>query len=93
VDAAPLRAGRPADLWVLALDAYGHLATGYTGVVAFVSTTDPAAQLPAPVTFAPGGFAHLAGAVTFSAAGMTCGPRTWSASRPLRPCSASPPWP
>src|SRR5262249_5150066 len=68
VDAAPLRAGRPADLWVFAVDAYGHLATGYTGTVAFVST-DPAARLPAPRTFALGGYAHVPGGVTFAAPG------------------------
>src|SRR5262249_6797051 len=67
---APAQAGRPADVWVLALDAYGHLATGYTGTVAFASFTDPAAQLPAPVTFSPGGFAYVPGGVTFAAPGV-----------------------
>jgi hypothetical protein len=47
---------------VTARDAYGNVATGYTGTVHF-STSDAAASLPADYTFTAGD----AGAVTFSA--------------------------
>jgi hypothetical protein len=65
-----LRAGQPVDRYVFALDAYGHLASDYTGTVAFLSTLDPAAAVPAPIAFSPGGLAYIAGAVTFSSAGL-----------------------
>jgi predicted outer membrane repeat protein len=47
-------AGTPFDVTVTALDAYGHIATGYTGTVTF-ATTDPdmAVILPEDYTFSP----------------------------------------
>lgn len=47
-------AGAPFDLFVYALDAYGNLATNYTGTVAFYSSTDPLAVLPLTFTFTAG---------------------------------------
>lgn len=47
-------AGVPFDLYVIAGDAYGNVATGYRGTVAFFSLTDPDAALPGEYTFTAG---------------------------------------
>jgi fibronectin type 3 domain-containing protein len=47
---SPNTAGVPGTVTVTALDAYGNVATSYTGTVAFTSS-DPKALLPAPYTF------------------------------------------
>ncbi len=56
-------AGEPFDFTLYALDAYGNVATGYTGTVSFYSNSDPQAILPADYTFTP----DDAGIVTFPA--------------------------
>jgi hypothetical protein len=63
-------AGAPHDLTVIAQDAFGNTATGYTGTVQF-SSSDPNAILPADYTFQPGdaGVHSFAGGVTFTTAG------------------------
>jgi hypothetical protein len=49
---AGVTSGTPFDVTVTALDAYGHVATGYTGTVTFTtSDTDPAVVLPEAYTF------------------------------------------
>jgi hypothetical protein len=58
VDGPP---GTPQTVTVTALDAYGNVATGYTGTIAFTST-DPAAVLPPNYTFTSSG----AGVHTFT---------------------------
>ncbi|HEX8699879.1 MAG TPA: hypothetical protein VF815_13635 [Myxococcaceae bacterium] len=47
---APVTSGQPGTVQVTAMDAYGNIATGYVGTVAF-SSNDPAATLPANYTF------------------------------------------
>jgi hypothetical protein len=63
-------AGVPFDLTVLAVDAFGQVAVGYTGTVTF-STDDPNGSVPADYTFsADDGGAHtFAGGVTLYADG------------------------
>ena len=46
----PFPAGSTHSFTVKALDAYGNVATGYTGTIHFTSS-DPAATLPADYTF------------------------------------------
>jgi hypothetical protein len=60
--------GSPATVTVTAKDAYGNVATGYTGTVRFTST-DPAALLPAPTAFTSGNHGVRTFAVTFRTAG------------------------
>jgi hypothetical protein len=49
---ASVAPGTPFDVTVTALDAYGHVATGYTGTVTFSATDpDPGVLLPADYTF------------------------------------------
>jgi hypothetical protein len=49
---ASVTAGTPFDVTVTALDAYGHIASGYTGTVTFSSSdTDPSVVLPAAYAF------------------------------------------
>jgi hypothetical protein len=50
---SPTIAGTAGQLTVTAKDAYGNVATGYTGTVRF-SSSDPQAGLPANYTFTPG---------------------------------------
>ncbi len=64
-------AGAPLAFTVTAYDAYGNLATGYTGTVVF-SSSDSQAALPAASTFT----AADAGSHTFSAILKTAGPQT-----------------
>ena len=62
-------AGQPYDLTVTARDAFGNLATGYGATVQFTSS-DPAAELPAPYPFQPSdGGAHTFAGVVFKTAG------------------------
>jgi hypothetical protein len=63
-----VQAGSPERFTVTLLDAYGNLATGYTGTVAF-SSDDPAAILPPDFTFT----AANAGTATFTARFFTFG--------------------
>jgi hypothetical protein len=49
---ASAQAGEPLPLRVTLFDAFGNVATGYTGTVAFTSA-DPRASLPASYAFAP----------------------------------------
>lgn len=52
---AEVTSNTPFDVTVIALDAYGHIATGYAGTVTFSSTdTDPGIVLPADYTFTAG---------------------------------------
>src|SRR5262249_32124017 len=73
VDApATVATGTPFGFTVYVLDAYGNLATNYTGQVGFFSTTDPLAQLPGPYTFTPtdGGVATFPGGATLFTEGL-----------------------
>jgi hypothetical protein len=54
------------DVTIIALDDYGHVATGYTGTVHFAST-DPAAALPDDYSFS----ADDAGSHTFGGVTLT----------------------
>jgi hypothetical protein len=45
-----IQAGRPLSLGIMALDANGRVATGFTGEVSLISATDPAAVMP-PTSF------------------------------------------
>jgi PGF-pre-PGF domain-containing protein len=67
--------GKPFDVNVKALDAYGNTATGYTGIIHF-TTTDGAATPPAGYTFTGAD----AGTRTFSATLVTLGTRTITAT-------------
>jgi hypothetical protein len=72
-------AGLPFDITVTALDAYGHVARGYTGTISFSATDpDPGVVLPADYTFT---FSD-AGSVTFPAGVtlITFGDQTISAT-------------
>ncbi len=68
-------AGAAENLTVTAYDAYGNIATGYTGTVHFTST-DPKAALPANFTF----IASNDGQVTFSATLETAGTQSITAT-------------
>ena len=68
-------AGTPVNISVTGYDAYGNLATGYTGTVAFRST-DAQAALPAAYTFT----AADAGSHTFTATLKTAGVQTVTAA-------------
>ena len=72
---ASVTAGTPASVTVTAKDAFGNVATGYTGTVHFTST-DGAATLPANYTFTGGD----AGVHAFSATLQTTGSRTVTAT-------------
>jgi hypothetical protein len=50
---SPIAAGTPGSFTVTALDAYGNVATGYSGTVTF-SSSDPQAVLPGDSTLAQG---------------------------------------
>ena len=67
----PITAGTAASVTATALDAFGNLATGYTGTVHFTST-DGAATVPTDYTFTPGaaGAHTFAGGVTLRTAGQ-----------------------
>ncbi len=65
---SPYTAGTPETITVTALDAYGNVATGYTGTAGFTSG-DPQAALPASYTFT----AADAGTHTFTATLKTAG--------------------
>ena len=69
-DAGAVTAGVAFDLYVFALDAYGHVVTDYAGEVFFWSP-DEAAVFPASYTFQPedGGVAYLPEAVVFGTPG------------------------
>jgi probable HAF family extracellular repeat protein len=71
------RAGKRIGVTVFAMDAFGNLASGYTGTVHF-SSNDPAAALPADATLA-GGYA------TFSFTFRTTGGRTLTATDDANP--------
>jgi hypothetical protein len=68
--ASPTTAGAGASATVTVRDAYGNLATGFTGTVGFTST-DPAATLPADYTFSAtdAGTHVFTGGVTLRTAG------------------------
>jgi len=68
-------AGTAFNFTVTAIDVLNNVATGYTGTVHFTST-DPAATLPADVTFTAG----MAGVGTFAATLKTAGNRTITAT-------------
>ena len=68
-------AGVSSSFTVTALDAYGNVATGYTGTVNFTST-DPKATLPASYTFLSGD----AGSHTFAATLFSAGTRSLKAT-------------
>ena len=68
-------AGGAADVTVTAYDAYGNVATGYTGTIAFTST-DPKAVLPSAYTFA----ANDAGSHTFPVTLETAGTQSITAT-------------
>ena len=68
-------AGVAYKLTVTAHDAYGNVATGYSGTVAFTSS-DPKASLPANYTFT----AADAGTMTFSATLVTAGTQNLTAT-------------
>jgi hypothetical protein len=72
---SPTVAGVPETFTVTALDAYGNVATGYTGMVAFRSS-DPQALLPETYTFVPGDN----GQHTFTATFGTAGPQSLTVS-------------
>jgi hypothetical protein len=72
---SPVTAGVSGMVTVTAQDAYGNVATGYTGTVQFIST-DPQAALPDDYTFQPGDN----GVHTFGAALKTSGTRTLTAT-------------
>jgi len=72
---SPTTAGSSHNLTVTALDAYGNMATGYTGTVHFTSS-DGQASLPADYTFT----ATDAGIHTFSATLKTAGTQSLKAS-------------
>jgi hypothetical protein len=66
-------AGTPFDVTVTAMDAFGNVASGYTGTVTFTSTdTDPGVVLPPDYTFQPsdGGVVTFAGGVTLFTSGQ-----------------------
>ncbi len=65
---SPTQAGTAGTFTVTAYDAYGNVATGYTGTVSFFSS-DPQAQLPADYTFT----AADQGSATFTATLFTGG--------------------
>jgi Tol biopolymer transport system component len=71
----PTTAGVSQNFTVTALDAYGNVATGYTGAVHF-SSSDEQADLPADYTFT----ADDAGVHTFSATLKTAGPQSLTAT-------------
>ena len=68
---ASAAAGAQLGLRVTVQDAFGNVATGYTGTMA-LSSSDPAALLSAPATFTP----TDAGSRVFSAQLRTAGPQT-----------------
>jgi hypothetical protein len=72
---ATVTAGVPFTFTVTLLDAYGNVATGYTGTVHFGSS-DPAAALPADYTFT----ATDAGVQTFTATLATSGSQSLTAT-------------
>ncbi len=65
-------AGEPFDFTLYALDAYGNVATGYTGTVSFYSNSDPSAVLPGDYTFTAddAGTVFFPAGATFSAEGV-----------------------
>jgi predicted outer membrane repeat protein len=74
---AAVSSGVPFDVTVVALDDFGHVATGYNGTVTFSTTdTDPGVVLPADYTFT----ANDQGAHTFSGGVtlITAGPETFT---------------
>jgi hypothetical protein len=72
---SPTTAGVSHTFTVRAKDAYGNIATGYTGTVTF-SSSDPAAVLPANYTFVSGDH----GVHTFSATFKTVGTQSLTAT-------------
>jgi hypothetical protein len=64
--------GTPFDVTIIAVDAYGNTATGYTGTIHFTtSDNDPGVVLPPDYTFQPGdaGMVTFSGGVTLITAG------------------------
>ena len=72
-------AGTTGDMTITAYDAYGNVATGYTGTVDLMST-DPHAALPSSETFTVAGAGKLSFAVTLDTAGTQSITATDSAS-------------
>jgi hypothetical protein len=72
---SPVGAGTTSSFVVTALDAYGNVATGYTGTVNFTSS-DPQASLPANFTFT----SSNAGMANFSATLLTAGTQSITAT-------------
>ena len=70
-------AGVPVTMTVVALDQYGHVATGYVGTVAFTST-DPNAAVPILANY--GFVAGDHGQHTFQVTLPTAGPQTFTAT-------------
>jgi parallel beta-helix repeat protein len=69
---SPATAGSPGSFDVTAKDAFGNLATGYTGAVHFTAPNDPTAQLPSNYTFT----GAEGGVQTFTATFYTSGSQT-----------------
>jgi hypothetical protein len=67
-DDAGITQGTPGTFTVTALDAYGNVATGYTGTIHFTSS-DPRAKLPADYTFTASDKGVHTFSATFSAVG------------------------
>ena len=61
-------AGTAGNVTVTAYDAYGNVATGYTGTV-LLSSTDPHAVLPSSLTFTAGDAGKLSFTATLDTAG------------------------
>ena len=61
-------AGTAGNVTVTAYDAYGNVATGYTGTV-LLSSTDPHAVLPSSLTFTAGDAGELSFTATLDTAG------------------------
>jgi hypothetical protein len=72
--AAPdtVTSGVPFDFTLYVFDAYGNLATGYTGTLTFYSSSDPDAQVPPDYTFAgdEGGSVYFPAGATLFAEGI-----------------------
>jgi hypothetical protein len=85
---ASVTSGTPFDVTVTTLDAYGHVATGYTGTVSFSSSDpDPGVVLPAAYTFT----ADDQGTHTFAGAFVliTPGDQTLTAADPANGLTGS----
>jgi hypothetical protein len=80
---SPMTSGDPGSFSVSAYDAYGNLATNYTGTVHFTSS-DGSATLPADYTFAGSNY----GTASFSATLRTAGTQSLTATDTLNPSAS-----